>query len=185
MQIQVQIIKVSKVEKKSSKQGSYETLEVTYKDTNNGKVGGKKLVSFGDYKHIFEAAKEWKEDQIVELQLEKIGEYWTWVNILDEPVKEAKKDSVEKTDKPAATKQQWVPDEVRQRLIVRQSCLERAIQFEFENNPAIEDILRTAERFVNWVFEVEGIQTPEAKVEVLAKPKAGRPRKTEAVAEVE
>src|SRR5258708_11223549 len=118
MQIQVQIIKVSKVEKKSSKQGSYETLEVTYKDTNNGKVGGKKLVSFGDYKHIFEAAKEWKEDQIVELQLEKIGEYWTWVNILDEPVKEAKKDSVEKTDKPAATKQQWVPDEVRQRLIV-------------------------------------------------------------------
>lgn len=173
MLLTLEIIKVSKPEKKPGKGGGYESLEVTYKDlTGGGKVGGKKLVSFGPYKHVFEVAKGWAEGQVINVEIEKIDGYWAWTSTTEgeapdvSPTQESPK-----VDAPKATKQQWVPDEVRQRLIVRQSALERAISYEvYQNNSAsIEDVLSTAERFVDWVFEVE----PEEK------PKRGRKAKAE------
>jgi hypothetical protein len=170
MQMQIQIIKVGKEENK----GTYKAIQVTYKNlSQGGKVEGKNVVNFGDYAHMFPIAATWQEDQIISIRNEKIAnpktgkEYWTWVDVLDgdaEPSPETpKRNEVEKTTV-KSTKQQWVPDEVRQRLIVRQSALERAILFEAPNAPSLEDVLKTAERFVDWVFEVgAGAQEAPAK----------------------
>lgn len=184
MNISIEIIKVSKPETLPGKNGTYQKLEITYKDlTNGGKVNGKKLVDFGDYAHIFKAALNWKEDDVIQIQQEKLPgsdgkSYWTWVNVVSGDTQEKETVTKDSPKKEGATKQQWVPDDVRQRLIVRQSALERAITFEAGNSPSIEDVLRTAERFVDWVFEVADKQGVE-------KPTKRKTSKTEPVAEVE
>jgi hypothetical protein len=161
MNLNLEIIKVSKPEHKAGKGRGYNTIEVTYKDiTAGGKVGGKKLVDFGDYVHVYNVAKDWEEGQTVCVETQKVDGYWTWVNILDSTSSETpKRNEVENTPT-KSTKQQWVPDEVRQRLIVRQTALERAIAFESGNSPTIEDVFATAEKFVDWVFEVQPTETP-------------------------
>ena len=190
MQLQLEIIKVSKPEKKPSKGGGYEVLEVTYKDlTGGGKIAGKKLFSFGDYAHVFEAAKSWNEEQVINIQSEKLPgsdgkEYWTWVNVLESVsslVDPEIAPGVKQSDVPAITKptskQQWVPDEVRQRLIVRQSCLAQAVAYEKENSATLLNVLDTAETFVSWVFEAAAQQVAMAE----APAKRGRPKKVEAI----
>jgi hypothetical protein len=176
LQLQIQIIKVGKVLSK----GTYKAIEVTYKDLNDGgKVKGKNLVDFGDYAHVFEAAKSWQEDEVVTVENIKImnsktgKEFWTWVDVLDtvaekEVVAEAVSDNKEKPAVAAPTKQQWVPDEAKQRLIVRQSCLAQAVNFEKDNAPSVESVLILAERFFDWVYEkpvAKGVGRPKKVVQ--------------------
>ena len=194
MQITIEIIKVSKPEAKSGKFGVFHQLEVTYKElSNGGKVGGKKLVDFGDSKEVYTAALAWKEGQVISIRNEKIGDFWAWVQILaiavDEPSPETpKRNAVENTPTvptneqvlgitavSKVTKQQWVPDEVRQRLIVRQSSLERAMQYHAlgGGTPTVPEILALAGNFTDWVFEVNQ-STPS-----IENKKPGRPKKIE------
>lgn len=172
MNVQIEIIK-TKVETKPSKQGSYEQMEVTYKNlTAGGKVEGKKLFSFGDNKAVFLAAKDWKEDQVINLRSEKLPgrdgkEYWTWVEVLETtPEPSEQQEGVKVT-----TKQQWVPDEVKQRLIVRQSCLAQAVNYEngTGNAATTDDVLKTAGLFMDWVYEKD--------VQEQVKKSVGRPKK--------
>lgn len=197
MQVQIQVIKVKDKFFPSAK-GGYSVLEVTYQNlTQGGKTEGKKVISFGDYAHVYEAAKNWEEDQIVTLQLEKVyskkddRDYWTWVDIVNGDtatgeVVEKKKEATVATGTGGAAKQQWVPDADKQRLIVRQSSLAQAVNFDKDNNATIDDVLRTASRFFDWVFEQT--TTPTEKAEKAATDtvkKAGRPRKEVADSEVE
>ena len=152
-EMRIEIIKVSKPEKVKK----YEQIEVTYRDlSNDGKVSGKRLVSFGDYKHVYDIVRNLQEGDLATVNYEKVDGYWTWVSINTDQQGEVK---TVNNDKPA--KQAWVPDEVRQRLIVRQSCLAQAVASEQGNAASIEDIFSRADRFVDWVFEVEA--APKAK----------------------
>lgn len=167
-QMTIQIIKVGKPQSK----GTYNAIEVTYKNlSQGGKVEGKNVVDFGDYAHVFEAAKTWQEDQIVNIQNEKIKnaksgkEFWTWVDVLGEDVPAIKGESVAKDIKvdAAPTKQQWVPDADKQRLIVRQNSITNAVAYEGNNAGNSDDVLKTAEKFFNWVFEVPSVKPAKAK----------------------
>lgn len=195
MQLQIQVIKVKDKFFPSAK-GGYSMLEVTYQNlSQGGKTEGKKLFSFGDYAAVYEAAKEWKEDQVVSVQNEKVyskkddRDYWTWVAVVEggdtatEAVVENKKEAtvVDKKAEATPTKQQWVPDEVKQRLIVGQTSIEHAIAFEAGNSATVDDVLVTAQRFYDFVFSHTESKT--AAVEVPKK--AGRPKKEVADSEVE
>lgn len=180
MNISIQIIKVGKPQSK----GTYNAIEVTYKNlSQGGKVEGKNVVDFGDYAHVFEAAKGWQEDQIVNIQNEKIKnaksgkEFWTWVDVQeageDQPQPLQEKAAVPKDVKEAqatpAGKQQWVPDADKQRLIVRQNSITNAVAYEGNNAGNSDDVLKTAEKFFNWVFEapkpVKAKKVVEAEVD--------------------
>lgn len=131
MHINIQVIKVTKPEKVKTAKGGYKSLEITYKDLSDGKVGGHKLVDF-KYPEVFDAVSLAKEDSVYSVNKEKIDGYWAWVAVkeLDSvPVEDTPASTVTRgTEKvPVATKQQWVPDEVRQRYIVRQSTLGHAV----------------------------------------------------------
>lgn len=133
MQFNIQVIKVTKPEKVKTAKGGYKSLEITYKDLSDGKVGGHKLVDF-KYPEVFDAVSLAKEDSVYSVNKEKIDGYWNWVAVkeldsMPEAEKPSTKDPKEDKERPpiATNKQQWVPDEVRQRYIVRQSTLGHAV----------------------------------------------------------
>lgn len=185
MNITIEVIKTKDTHFPNAK-GGYNILEVTYKNlSSGGKVEGKKLMSFGDYAHVYKAALDWEEDQQVTLESQKIAgrdgkEYWTWVNIIDNGEKEVVATKSVKEDGAKAvnpTKQTWVPDEVKQRMIVRQSSLAQAVNWEKENGATLEDVFATAERMFNWVMDSPFKET--LKEETAPPKRVGRPKKAE------
>src|SRR5712664_169854 len=80
MEIQIQVLSVA-VETKPTSKGSYQQLEVAYKDlTNGGKVSAKKLMSFTN-KPVFEAMVTAKPTEIFDVTMEKGEKYWDWVKV--------------------------------------------------------------------------------------------------------
>lgn len=129
MQFNIQVIKVTKPEKVKTAKGGYKSLEITYKDLSDGKVGGHKLVDF-KYPEVFDAVSLAKEDSVYSVNKEKIDGYWAWVAVkeLDSvPVEDTSAPKRDTEKVPVTSKQQWVPDELRQRYIVRQSTLGHAV----------------------------------------------------------
>lgn len=137
--MRIKIIEVGQV----SKVKTYFELELKYE--SDGKVQTKKIFSFnGDsYKTLKDAAAGQVYD--IKLAKDKNG-YWQWESVTLTTATEASGTG------PARSNFE-TPDERarRQVLIVRQSCLQRAVEY-CRVEPTIEDVLKIAEEFEDWVM---------------------------------
>lgn len=145
---------------KKTAKGGYSQMDISYVDERGGNKTWK-IFSFSNPK-VFDTFKNAKEGEVYEISTRKNDKDFTeW----------AAADKVgEGTGKPAATKtpvvsQYETRDErnLRQRLIVRQSCLAQAIAyFQLQKEaPNHIDMLSLADEFVAWVFEAPGLMDME------------------------
>lgn len=159
MKFNIEVINIQQTSKPTAK-GSYIQLDVAYKRLDNGKVEGKKIMSFTN-KAVFSAlqsATTGSQFTITSEKNENSG-YWDWLSV--ESVSNA-------TESPQAASSQAkayaspkstyeTPEEraKRQVLIVRQSSLSAAIDSLKTDKKALDptEVLALANSYVNWVFE--------------------------------
>lgn len=164
--MQINVINVANQTVPTAK-GSYQALEVTYKEVATSKVGSRKIMSFvNDSKQAFEALSAASNGEVFDIamvkQTGKDGkEYWVWTN--------ATKGTTSAT--PAATgnsgsagtatvaKGTWETPEERakkQVYIIRQSSVSSAIAAlatGSKSAPKLEDVLSYAKGIENYVFD--------------------------------
>jgi hypothetical protein len=140
----------------------YQTIDVAYK--SNGKVAGKKLMSF-TYPQVFKDIQSFKRGDLVEVTSVKEGEYWQWTEVKKADANsqaapaEANVGGASAPRNFGAAKSTYeTPEEraVKQRLIVRQSSLSNAIEVLTTGAkvpPSTGDIVGLAEEFVAFVYE--------------------------------
>ena len=191
--MQIEIIQVGEVVTVPTQSGSYQTVEIAYK--REGKVEGKKIVSF-NYGEVFETLKDAESGQWYDVKTTKNEKgFWDWVEVKVIDPKDVffltgdKKAAPKKvyTPRPAGTagaKREWVPDEDKQRLIVRQSSLHNAVELlaafgDCKNQTeATKAALDLGEVFMAWVYqEIEKAPEYATKEEVVASSVAPTPKK--------
>lgn len=155
MQIQVEVVSVTE-----TNMGKYKKLEVAFRQ--DGKVAGKNLVSYV-HPEVYEAAKGFKPGEVHNVTLAKEAakdgkEYWQWVAVEGAGVPAT--EATPTADKPKTVSNYETKEEraVRQQYIIRQSALDRSIDFwNMHNKKATpEEVFEIAGKFVDWVNNVEG-----------------------------
>lgn len=120
-----------------TKEGKYFWFNLKYEDS--GKEFNRKITSFN--KVPYESFKEAKEGEQYDVKIEKDKNgYWQWVE-----VNLAKENSAAS----ASGARQWVPDDVRQRMIVRQSSIGHAVEI-------IKHTVKPEDATVQQVLDVAG-----------------------------
>jgi hypothetical protein len=153
--MQLEVIQV-KNETRPNKNGngSYQMLEVAYKNLKDGKVGAKKLMSFND-KVVFSTFAEAKSGDIFEVTSEKKGDFWEWTAASRGQGPSAP--SATSTGVNKAPKSTYETPEERARrqvYIMKQSSVSSAIALlgtGAKAPPALTDVLKTAQEIYNWV----------------------------------
>ncbi len=165
-QIKIQILSVAQhnVPKKNKPGETYGMLELAYKNlTFQGKVEGRKQMSFGGNKGGYDALLEAKMGEIYDVEVVKVGDFNEWQSAkksdgatattgaaTTSPVKAAYGGSVGKSSYPT--------DEERaktQVYIVRQSNLAQAINLlsvGAKTPPSVDNVIATAKLFEDHVF---------------------------------
>jgi hypothetical protein len=186
--MQITIVKVGNVDTIPTGKGRpYKRLEVLYR-LSNGNQGTKKLVSFKN-PLVFKQMSEAQEGQVFEVESVKSedGQYTEWksANLVgdangEEPAAELPKTTTTTAAAVKAPVKMTVTEVDRQRSIVRQSSLERAIQFLVAQGQAFSEaeVKAVAAGFEQWVQRpsVEDVLT-QANINPIAKKAPGRPRK--------
>lgn len=162
--MQIQIIATS-VETKPTAKGSYQQLEVTYKNlTYQGKVESKKLMSFGANATAFKALANASAGSTWEVTVVKNDKgYNDWTSVQPST---GGASSTPVASKAAATTQTAgrssyeTPEERAQRqvLIVRQSSVDRALQYHSigaKTPPNLNEIFDTAQKIADFIFQVK------------------------------
>ena len=147
MQIDIQVVNVDSYKGTTKKGDEYTYYEVTYKNLKDNKVNGKKVFPFGDVP-VFEAVKKFAKGDKYTIVQAKEGEYWNWKEV--KPL-----GSAPPVEGAHPSKSAYVPDDVKQRLIVRQSCLASASKIAAAGGMTHENAMEMAQEFVDWVFEVK------------------------------
>jgi len=160
MNIQIEIINVGEPVVTKTARGQYSQIEVAYK--KDGKVEGKKLVSFV-HADVYEAARTWKAGQVVNLEIGKEPsrdgkEYWQWQKVLGADAtnsvvgnKTPAKEIGSKTVSQYETREER---QKRQQFIIRQSSVERALEYLVANGNkkfGTSDLFTVAEEIVSFV----------------------------------
>lgn len=145
-----------------TQKGSYQALEVTYKDTG-GKVGSKKIMSFvAQSKPAFEALSQATNGEVFTLtQVKDDKGYWVWTGATKGTASAAASVSVPGNSGSTGTvaKGNWETSEERakkQIYIIRQSSISSAIAalaVGSKSAPKPEDVLQLAKRFEEYVFD--------------------------------
>jgi hypothetical protein len=158
----IQVLSIS-VETKPSAKGSYQLLEVAYKDlSNGGKVTSKKIISFSS-KEVFGVLSTSKSGDTFEITAEKNANtgYWDWTKA----TKSFQTGHNESPMKPAAnysnggtqpSKGNWETPEERakkQVYIIRQSSLANAVAaLNVKTSPKAEEVIELAKQFEAYVL---------------------------------
>ena len=152
--------------------GSYQTADVAYKNNSfQGKVEGKKVMSFGATKDSFTTLAQAQPGQTYEVTIVKNDKgYNDWVSMAQaqpgaaSPVATPQASAVGKA--PAATPRSTyeTPEERAQRqvLIVRQSSLSSAVALltaGAKTPPSAQAVVDVAKEFENYVFGIVGTAT--------------------------
>lgn len=170
MQFSIQVVQVEKTTKPTAK-GSYQMLEVAYKNLSSGKLESKKIMSFASDK-AFKAladAKQGEQYTITSEKNDKTG-YWDWHDASQAapgaaPVVDAGLSTPSKA-LPAVRSTYETPEEraKKQVYIIKQSSLTAALKY-LELTKAkdfgVADVQELAQHFTDWVFEQPSVNTPE------------------------
>lgn len=169
MQFSIQVVQVEKTTKPTAK-GSYQMLEVAYKNLSSGKLESKKIMSFASDK-AFKAladAKQGEQYTITSEKNDKTG-YWDWHDASQAapgaaPVVDAGLSTPSKA-LPAVRSTYETPEEraKKQVYIIKQSSISAALKM-FELNkekPTLDAVTALAQELTDWVFEQPSVNTPE------------------------
>lgn len=159
MKFNIEVINIQSVSKPTAK-GSYIQLDVAYKRLDNGKVEGKKIMSFTN-KAVFsalQAAGQGSQLTITSEKNENSG-YWDWTAVetagtaTESP--QAASSQAKAYVAPKSTYETPEERAKRQVLIVRQSSLSAAIDTLKTDKKALDpnEVLALAASYVDWVFE--------------------------------
>ncbi len=159
--MQIQIIATS-VETKPTTKGSYQQLEVTYKNlTYQGKVESKKLMSFGANAAAFKALAEapaGSQWEVTVVKNDKGYNDWTTVVASTGAAAPPQAAVAAKTQLGARSTYE-TPEERAQRqvLIVRQSSLSAAVSTLAVGAKAVkpDDVIAVAKQYENYVFDIK------------------------------
>lgn len=147
-----------------TKNGSYQALEVTYKDTG-GKVGSKKIMSFvNESKKAFETLSQATNGEVFTITQVKDAQdkYWVWTNAAKGAASAATSTGGVATPVTAGgtvAKGNWETAEERakrQIYIIRQSSISSAIAALGVGSKSAakpDEILQLAKRFEDYVFD--------------------------------
>lgn len=155
--IDIQVIYTQEKQGISKNGKAYQILEVTFKNlTMGGKAESKQLFDFVVDKAMWKTLVEAKAGDTFTVEREKDkreGKYWDWVSIArqDHPVADT---TVVNNfgGKPAPRSNYETPEEraTKQRYIIRQSCLNVAVQVAPVSTP--ETIIKMAKEFEKYVL---------------------------------
>lgn len=160
--MQIQIIATS-IETKPTAKGSYQQLEVTFKNlTYQGKTESKKLMSFGANASAFKALSNASPGSQWEVTVVKNAQgYNDWTSVVSSQAgaESAPAAPAGKTS-PAPTKSTYeTPEERAQRqvLIVKQSSLSAAVSTLSVGAKAVKpaDVIALAQEYTDWVFGID------------------------------
>ena len=163
--MQIQIVNVAQQTVPTSK-GSYQALEVTFKD-NAGKVQAKKIMSFvKESKRAFDTLATASNGDVFDIKMVKDSQdkYWVWTDATRGSANAASATQGQGASAtPAASgtvsKGNWESAEERakkQVYIIRQSSLSTATEALLAGAkapPKAEDIIALAKRFEDYVFD--------------------------------
>lgn len=136
--------------------GKYKAATVEYVELDKNEPGKKMLVSFGNGKDVFLIFAASSAGEVYEVELQKGDKYWDWIAAkkidatIQSAVKATPKSTYETPEERAA----------RQIYIIRQSSLERAIQyFELVGNKKVtdKDVIFLATTFASWVVSPQEV----------------------------
>lgn len=155
MQFNIEIINVQATTK-PTKNGSYVQLDVAYKRLDNGKVEGKKIMSFAN-KDAYAVLSKANQGAQFTITSEKDGDYWQWVAVtpLSGTTGEASPTKAPGFASPKSTYETPEERAKRQVLIVRQSSLSAAIATLKTDKKELDPqtVIELAERYNAWVFQ--------------------------------
>jgi hypothetical protein len=160
--MQIQIIATS-VETKPTAKGSYQILEVTYKNlTYQGKTESKKIMSFGANASAFKALSDASAGSQWEVTVVKNAQgYNDWTSVVASQGGAAAPSAAPAGKAPASpVKSSYeTPEERAQRqvLIVKQSSLSAAVATLSVGAKAVkpDDVIDLAQRYTDWVFGLD------------------------------
>lgn len=157
MQIQINVLSVS-INHIPNAKGGYDVAEVAYKDLKDGKVNGKKIMSFVDAA-LFTSVKALVAGQTYNVEMLKEPakdgkEYWQWKSITPSTGAPVETNKTAGYAAPKSTYETTEERKLRQNFIIRQSSLSNAIDvLKTEKNiPNKEEVAALAEFFVSFVY---------------------------------
>ena len=160
--MQINVIAVNNQTVPTAK-GSYQKLEVTYKEVQGGKVGSRNIMSFvQESKKAFEALSTASNGETFNISMVKQAgkdgkEYWVWTDAQRGTA--AASTGAAPQAATTVAKGSWETSEeraARQVYIIRQSSLANAIaalSVGSKTAPKEADILQLAKKFENFVFD--------------------------------
>lgn len=170
MQMQIQVLSVS-INHVPNAKGGYDVAEVAYKDLKDGKVNGKKIMSFVA-KNVFDAIKVAQPNSIYDVTIEKETsqkdgkDYWQWKAVTPSSgATPSAPPASGGTTSPRSTYETAEERERKQNYIIRQSSLTNAIAaLKTEKNiPTKEEIFTLAEDMVSFVYNKLSVAQQIAK----------------------
>jgi len=158
MKFEIEIINVSATTK-PTKNGSYVQLDVAYKKLADGKIEGKKIMSFANKDAYGILSKASNGNQFT-ITSEKEGEFWQWVAVTplsSSGGQEAVKAPAAGFTSPKSTYETAEERAARQVLIVRQSSLSAAVATLKTDKKELDPdmVMALAGRYNGWVFQKE------------------------------
>ena len=154
----ISLIDVSQPQAVKTQRGSYQTIEVSYKN-DQGQVQGKKLMSFSN-PVVFKAVQEYSKGDTLEVETFKDDNgYWQWKSI-------SKSDGIVKPEAPkvatpitggkvVGSNYETAEERAkRQVYIVRQSSISSAIELlkSNGNDVKVDNVLSVAKQLEDYVF---------------------------------
>ena len=162
-----------------TEKGSYQTADVAYKNNSfQGKVEGKKIMSFGATKDSFSVVSTAQPGQSYEVSIVKNDKgYNDWVSMTPAAAGAASAAPTPATAKSAAANASprstyETPEERAQRqvLIVRQSSLSSAVNTLVagaKTPPSGDNVIALAKQFEGYVFGVEPAAPKDLSIEAM------------------
>lgn len=172
--MQISVINVTNQTVPTSK-GSYQALEVTYKEVQGGKTGTRKIMSFvKESKAAFDSLVDAKYGDVFDVKMVKDAQdkYWVWTDAkkgtANAQGNSAVADTGAKTTGTVA-KGSWETAEeraARQVYIIRQSSLSTAasvLSVGTKSTPEADAVIALAKQFEDYVFGRAGITDEPTK----------------------
>ena len=153
----VTLIDVGTPQSVKTARGSYQSLEVSYKN-EQGQVQGKKLMSFTN-PSVFKDIQTFAKDDRLDIEAYKDDNgYWQWISIGADAIAQATSTTSNTKPTTRVTGSNYETKEERaqrQVMIVRQSSISSAISALTAEGkrPSVADILGMAKEFENYVMD--------------------------------